>query len=166
LNTTKELLNITTRHTSGEEAVGTVIVLGDGKMVTGSSQVAPFNATSKGTKGGNKWQKPPAPRRDTTTTNGNYNDQEVDDFDEGHVATTEHDFKHQTRQLKDHVEKLLEATCLNHMYPIKHKLKGCTMMKNLMTSRVISKGKKPQRDPGGKGTMNFLGEEAVMMINS
>jgi hypothetical protein len=50
------------------------------------------------------------------------------------------------------------------MYPIKHKLKYCTMMKNFMTLGVLSKGKKPKRDPGEKGTTPFPREEVVMMI--
>jgi hypothetical protein len=32
---------------------------------------------------------------------------------------------------QDHFEKLLEETCSNHTYPIKHKLKDCDMIKNL-----------------------------------
>jgi hypothetical protein len=38
LNTTKELLYIATRHASGDEAVGVVFVLGNGKMVLDSSR--------------------------------------------------------------------------------------------------------------------------------
>jgi hypothetical protein len=39
------------------------------------------------------------------------------------------------------------------------------MMKNFMTSRALSKGKKPEGDPGRKGTVSFPGEATVMMIN-
>jgi hypothetical protein len=49
------------------------------------------------------------------------------------------------------------------MYPNKHKLKDCTMMKNFMTSRALSKGKKPKGDPGGKDVAPFL-RGVVMMI--
>jgi hypothetical protein len=53
-NTTKELLDIATRHASGEEAVGAAFVLGNGKMAPCSSPVAPSKATIKGDKGSKK----------------------------------------------------------------------------------------------------------------
>jgi hypothetical protein len=49
-NTTKELHDIATQHTFGEEAVGVVFVLGNEKMVTSSSQAATSKATGKGAK--------------------------------------------------------------------------------------------------------------------
>jgi hypothetical protein len=39
----------------------------------------------------------------------------------------------------------------HHSYPIKHKLKDCTMMKNFMMSGALSKGRRPRESPGGKG---------------
>jgi hypothetical protein len=44
----------------------------------------------------------------------------------------------------DRFEKLLEATCLNHSYPVKHELKDYTMMTNFMTWGPLSKGRKPE----------------------
>jgi hypothetical protein len=41
--------------------------------------------------------------------------------------------KHQAWSPMDHIEKILEDTCSNHTYPIKHKLKDCSMMKSFMT---------------------------------
>jgi hypothetical protein len=38
------------------------------------------------------------------------------------------------------------------------------MMKNFMTMEALSKGKKLDGDPGGKGVTAFPEEEAVMMI--
>jgi hypothetical protein len=38
----------------------------------------------------------------------------------------------------------------HHSYPIKHKLKDCTMMKNFMMSGALSKGRRPRESPGGK----------------
>jgi hypothetical protein len=38
----------------------------------------------------------------------------------------------------DHFEKLMEETCLNHAYPIKHKLKDCCMMKNFIASGSLA----------------------------
>jgi hypothetical protein len=56
------------------------------------------------------------------------------------------------------------VTCLNHAYPVRHKLKECSMMKNYMTTRDLARGKKPEGDPGGKVTVPFPEEEAVMSI--
>jgi hypothetical protein len=77
-------------------------------------------------------------------------DEGVGDSGEECVVATGHDFKCQTRSPKDHFEKLLKATYLHHSYPIKHKLKDCTIMKKFMTSGAFSKGRKPGGDPGGK----------------
>jgi hypothetical protein len=77
----------------------------------------------------------------------------VDGSHEECVTTVERDFK-----------ELLESACSNHAYPIKHKLKECTMMKNFMTSGDHSKGKKPKGDLGKKGPTPFPGEEAVISI--
>jgi hypothetical protein len=46
--------------------------------------------------------------------------------------------KRQARSPKDHFEKLLKETCLNHAYPIKHKLRDCGLMKSFMTTGSLS----------------------------
>jgi hypothetical protein len=76
----------------------------------------------------------------------------------------ERDFKRQVRHPSDHFENFLEATCPNHTYPVRHKLKECTMMKNCMTTGTFSRGKKPEGDPMGKAVASFLEEKAVMSI--
>jgi hypothetical protein len=38
----------------------------------------------------------------------------------------------------DHFEKLLEETCLNYAYPVKHKLRDCDMMKNFMATGSLA----------------------------
>jgi hypothetical protein len=56
--TTKELLNITTRHAFGKVVVGAIFVPGDGSSVPSSSRGVPLKAAGKGTKRsvkGNKW---------------------------------------------------------------------------------------------------------------
>jgi hypothetical protein len=40
----------------------------------------------------------------------------------------------------DHFEKLLEETCTNHAYSIKHKLMDCNMNKNFMASGSLTQG--------------------------
>jgi hypothetical protein len=73
----------------------------------------------------------------------------ADDFDEKHA---------------DHFEKLLKATCPNHTYPVKHKLKECTVMKNYMTMRNQARNKKPEGDSTVKAAAPFLEEKAVLSI--
>jgi hypothetical protein len=52
------------------------------------------------------------------------------------------------------------------LYPIKHKLKYCTTMKNFMTSGALSIGTKPERDSRGKGVAPDPEEAVVMTIFS
>jgi hypothetical protein len=73
----------------------------------------------------------------------------ADDFDEKHA---------------DHFKKLLKATCPNHTYPVKHKLKECTVMKNYMTMRNQARNKKPEGDSTVKAAAPFLEEKAVLSI--
>jgi hypothetical protein len=53
-NTTRELLDIATRHASGIEASGAAFILGNGKMAADGSQATPSKATIKSTKKGAK----------------------------------------------------------------------------------------------------------------
>jgi hypothetical protein len=83
------------------------------------------------TLGGKKGQKRHLGRLASVTNNGNV---EVEDSNEECVVIAEHDFKRCTRPPKDHFEKILEAACPHHPYPVKHKLRDCTMMKKFMSS--------------------------------
>jgi hypothetical protein len=71
--------------------------------------------------------------------------------------------KHQVRLPTDHFVKLLEETCLNHAYPIKHKLRDCDMMKNFMASGSLARGMEVNEVPNEGNTMPFPREETVMM---
>jgi hypothetical protein len=64
----------------------------------------------------------------------------------------------------DHLEKLLEATCPNHTYPIMYSLKECTLMKNYMTTGSLVRNKKSKGDLGRKAAPPFLEEKVVMLI--
>jgi hypothetical protein len=50
------------------------------------------------------------------------------------------------------------------LYPIKHKLKDCNMMKNFITSGALSRGKKPEGDPNGNGAAPAPGKVAIMAV--
>jgi hypothetical protein len=56
------------------------------------------------------------------------------------------------------------VTCLNHSYPVKHKLKDCTMMKNFMTSGAPSWGRNPEGDLNVKDATPVPGEVVVVTI--
>jgi hypothetical protein len=64
----------------------------------------------------------------------------------------------------DHFERLLEEACQNHMYPIKHKLRDCCMMKNFMVSGSLTRGIGLNEIPVESDTMPFPTEDAMMMI--
>jgi hypothetical protein len=87
---------------------------------------------------------------DTTSYDEGDNDKEADDSNKEHGAGIEHDFKRKARQPVDHFEKFLEATCPNHAYPIRHKFKECSMMKNYMT-RGSHQGQEARGRPSRKG---------------
>jgi hypothetical protein len=152
-STIKELLDIATRHASGKEAVGTAFVLGNMKVAARGSHAPPPKTTAKGTrkgaKGSKKGQKR-CPQCVMVTTSDDDDDEEVDDSSKEYVVATERDFKHQAWQLKDHFGKLLEATYLNHLYHVKHKLMDCTMIKNFMTSELPLEARSPRESREGR----------------
>jgi hypothetical protein len=55
--TTKELLDITTRHAFGEEAVGAAFILGNVGAVANGGQATPTKATVKSARKGGKAEK-------------------------------------------------------------------------------------------------------------
>jgi hypothetical protein len=115
--TTKELLDITTRYTSSEEAVGVTFILGNAKIVASNSRAAPSKAAiksaRKGTKGGRKGQKW-HPQRVIMAASDDGDDEKADDSGKEYVTTIEHKFKRQTQQQMNHFGKLLKVTCPNH----------------------------------------------------
>jgi hypothetical protein len=157
----KELLDIATRHASIEEAIGAVVVQGDGKMVPDSSRGTSSKASDKDAKKGAKDGKKGQTRRPNgsqllpvamTTTRKRMALTRSVSRPLSMISNARHDS--QTNTLR-----------VYHAYPIKHKLKGYIMMKNFMTSRALSKGKMPKGDPDGKGSTPFPEEEAIMSIN-
>jgi hypothetical protein len=99
--TTKELLDIATRHASGEEAIEAAFTLANAGTTTDSGRATPDKTTAKC------------------------------------------DFKRRTRPPIGHFNKILEAACPHHPYPVKHRLRGCTMMKKIMTTGAPSSSGEP-----------------------
>jgi hypothetical protein len=83
------------------------------------------------------------------------NDKDASDSDEELMATAERDFECLARSPTDHFEKLLKVTCPNHMFPVKHKLKECSMRKNYMAMGSLARAEKPEGDSGGKAVLPF-----------
>jgi hypothetical protein len=102
------LLKITTRHTSGEEAVGATFTLVEAGMTAGRDRIAPTNVIArgakKGAKGGKKAQKHRL-RRLTAVTNDDNVREEIKNYDEEFMASVECDFKQLSRPPKDHFEE-------------------------------------------------------------
>jgi hypothetical protein len=65
----------------------------------------------------------------------------------------------------DHFEKLLEAACPHHPYPVKHKLEDCTMMKKFKTSGDPSSSGKSGRHPEGRSATPILVIPTICIIN-
>jgi hypothetical protein len=65
--------------------------------------------------------------------------------------------KHQAQPLMDHFEKLLEETCPNHAFPIKHKLRDYNVMKSFMTSGSLPRSMEVDEVPDEGDTMPIPG---------
>lgn len=163
--TTEQLLDIATRYASGEEAVGAVFPPTSGKASSGTGQATPSTPPGKkGGRGGKKGQKR-RPRQVAATSRRD------DDYGAGgsddpeHVAAADRDAKRPARPPTDYFEKMLEAPCKNHAFPVRHKLKECDLMKRFVAGAPLdNKGKKPEDAPGGGGVPPFPEEKRVMSI--
>jgi hypothetical protein len=98
--TTKELLDIATRHAYSEEAVGATFILGNAKAATNDGRTTPSKATIKGARKGAKGSKKGQKHRPwhvaVAASNGG-GDKEADDPGEVYVMAVERDVKRQTQ---------------------------------------------------------------------
>jgi hypothetical protein len=92
LGTTKDLLDIGTRHTSGEEAVGAAFTMGNAKAADEGGRAAPSKVTVKGArkggKGGKKWLKQ-CPQCVAITASDDSDNEKVDDSSEEYAVAVE-----------------------------------------------------------------------------
>jgi hypothetical protein len=65
---------------------------------------------------------------------------EVGSSSVGHVSTTTHSNRCLVRPPMNHIKRLHVEGCLNHGYPIKHKLNDYDMMRSLMTAGSLTWG--------------------------
>jgi hypothetical protein len=81
-----------------------------------------------------------------------------------HIMAVAGSCKRQAWPQTDHFERLLEETCPNNAYHIKHKLRDYDMMKSFMTSGSLSRGMEVDEVPDEEDTMPFPGEDVVITI--
>jgi hypothetical protein len=129
-------------------------------VVVRGHHLRPLTSTQKGAQGVTRGGQSDDP---TSYYEGD-NDKDVGDSDEELIAATEREVKHQAWLPTDQFEKLLDATYPNHTYPVGHKLKECTMMKNHMTTGTFTRVNKPEGDLTGKTTTPFPKEKAAMLM--
>jgi hypothetical protein len=153
--TTRELLDITSNHTDGEEAVAAILNTPQGKgkqvVVHGEGTPSRFNNKKKNDKRRRDDNLVAAVERKASRPKGNP------------IKPT---------SSKDHFEKLLDAPCPHHeVLPVKHSLKDCRLIKNYVngtlkprTADPPKKGGPPPDNDDGAGAM-YPGEDlAVHMI--
>jgi hypothetical protein len=88
----------------------------------------------------------------------------TDGSDMRHILTAARGDKHQARPPKDHFKRLLEEACPNHAYPVRHKLKDCSMMRSFTTLGSLTWGAELDEGSDGSGTMPFPEENAIMVV--
>jgi hypothetical protein len=82
----------------------------------------------------------------------------------GCTSTTMCSGRRSTRTPIDYFKRLLEETCPNHTYPIRHKLKDYDMMRIIMTSLSLTWGAEPNKGPDGSDAAPFPKENTVMTV--
>ena len=103
------LLNITTSHASGEEAIGAIFYHHKGKAKRDED-------ANKGT------SNRPNKKKNKSLREGSL------------VATVDHKGgRKPTEGTPDHFEKLLEGPCPNHAFPVKHLYKEYVLMKRFLS---------------------------------
>jgi hypothetical protein len=83
------VVDITTRHTSGEEVVGATFVLGNMEVTANGGRVVPSKATTKGARKGKRSQ----PCHVAIGADNGIGNEEASDFSEECVAAARRDFK-------------------------------------------------------------------------
>lgn len=142
--TTKELLDIATSHASGEDAVGAIFDRSKGKAKQDED-------ANEGTSNRSVKKKKNQRRREGLL-----------------VATADRKGKRvPAKDTPDHFEKMLEAPCPNHGYPVKHALKDCGLMKKFLAGspKKWDRRKPDPKDGDAEGDgVTFPVETACLMI--
>jgi hypothetical protein len=159
-NTTEELRIINAQYAIGNEAAQLH------PAPSSSGEASPdiiIQDAREGAKGGKKRHKQCCQETAPTAADDDGNNKQAGSSGVVCAVATIGSGKCQARLPTDHFEKLLEETCPNHTYLIKHKLRDCSMMKNLMALGSLTQGMEVNEVPDEGNTTPFLGEDVVMM---
>jgi hypothetical protein len=102
-------------------------------------------------------------RRGATNVDGSINERAGGSSTE-YTTEVVGDSKRKVWLPKDHFEKLLEETCPNHAYVVKHKLWDYSLIKSFMTIGSLSRGMEIDEAPIKGDVAPFPREDVVMMI--
>jgi hypothetical protein len=156
-STTKKWRNIITHHTVSTKAAQ--LRSASSSHRAASPDVA-IHGAEEGAKAGKKRCKQ---RHQKVATNNNGGTNERAEVERAIEAVGSS--KHQARLSMDQFKMLLEETCPNHAYPIKHKLKDYGLMKSFMTTRSLSRGMEVDEAPIEGNAAPFPREDAITMID-
>jgi hypothetical protein len=155
------LRGVTIQYTASDKTIKLCPAPSSKEATPSSGKEASFNATvheaKVGAKGGKKRCKQHPQQVMVTADYDGGNDEEAGGSGMGHIATTTLSSKRQAWPPIDHFKQLLEEACLNHAYPIKHKLKDCGMIKNFMILGSHTRSMELDEELGGSDTMPFPG---------
>jgi hypothetical protein len=98
------------------------------------------------------------------TNHGDGNDREAGGSGVRHISTAARSDKRQARLPTDQFKRLLEEACPNHTYPVRHKLKDCSMMRCFMTSGSLTWVVELDEGPNGSDTSPFPEENVVLTV--
>ena len=147
-HTTRDLLDVATNHASGEEVVGAVFSGGRDKGKPKRTDLDEGPSTQRGKK-----NKKDRRRSDNTVL----------------VAVADRTGKQPQQGLPDHFNKLMDSSCPNHAYSVKHLYKDCELLKCFLrqASGLKGDGKEAAAKKGGtagKDRNRFSNPEECIMI--
>jgi hypothetical protein len=118
----------------------------------------------EGIKGGKQRRKQRLQGTTTMTDHNDDKDEEAGGSSVRRISTTTCIDKRQSRLPMDHFYRLLEEAHPNHVYPVRHKLKDCGMMRSFMTSGSLTQGAELDEGLDGSDAMPFHGGNTVIMV--
>jgi hypothetical protein len=164
------LRSVANQYTTNSEVHEFHLPLGSREATPSSSKEASsdiaIQSTREGTEGGKRRCKQCPQGAMITTDYGDSNNGKAGKSGMGRVMTVVHSNKHKAWPPTDNFKRLLEEAYPNHVYPIKHKLKDCDIMKSFMISGYTTRGTKLNEDTGRSDTMPFPKENTVMTVYS
>jgi hypothetical protein len=148
------------RGTTSYDAVMLRPASGSREATPSSDRETPSDITAHSTQEGGK-KRHKQPLQGTTTDS---NDGKAGDSGMRRTPTAARNDKHWERSPTNHFKRLLKEAYPNHTYPVRHKLKDCSMIRSFMTSGALTWGAKLNKGLDESNTTSFLEENAIMMV--